>query len=106
MFLDKRIYQGSSGRVYPHPVIDKIEDEKKLKTYRMAILENDYLRIEIMPELGGRVYRAVDKTNNYDFVYYNQVIKPDSRRTGGAVGFPEASSSTGHSITARTRTDP
>jgi len=76
MFLDKRIYQGSSGRVYPHPVIDKIEDEKKLKTYRMAILENDYLRIEIMPELGGRVYRAVDKTNNYDFVYYNQVIKP------------------------------
>ncbi|XID92011.1 DUF5107 domain-containing protein [Paenibacillaceae bacterium WGS1546] len=76
MFLDKRIYQGSSGRVYPHPVIDKIEDDKKPKTYRMAILENEYLRIEIMPELGGRVYRALDKTNEYDFVYYNRVIKP------------------------------
>lgn len=76
MFLEKRIYQGSSGRVYPHPVIDKIEDEKTDRTYRLAILENEYLRIEILPELGGRVYRALDKTNDYDFVYYNRVIKP------------------------------
>jgi len=76
MFLDKRVYQGSTGRVYPHPVIDKIEDEKAPKTYRMAILENEYVRIEIMPEIGGRIYRALDKTNDYDFVYYNRVIKP------------------------------
>ncbi|ALA40569.1 tetratricopeptide repeat containing protein [Paenibacillus peoriae] len=76
MFLEKRVYQGSSGRVYPHPVIDKIEDEKKLENYQMVFLENKYLRIEIMPELGGRIYRAVDKTNGYDFVYYNRVIKP------------------------------
>ncbi|WP_370452198.1 DUF5107 domain-containing protein [Cohnella sp. AR92] len=76
MFLEKRVYQGSSGRVYPHPVIDKIEDEKKPQDYRIVYLENEYVRIEIMPELGGRIYRAVDKTNDYDFVYYNQVIKP------------------------------
>ncbi|MEV5025488.1 DUF5107 domain-containing protein [Paenibacillus sp. LPE1-1-1.1] len=76
MFLEKRVYQGSSGRVYPHPVIDKIEDEKQLKPYTILVLENEYIRIEIMPEIGGRIYRAVDKTNNYDFVYYNQVIKP------------------------------
>lgn len=76
MFLEKRVYQGSSGRVYPHPVIDKIHDEKQEVSYRLAILENEYVRIESMPELGGRIYRALDKTNNYDFVYYNQVIKP------------------------------
>lgn len=76
MFLEKRVYQGSSGRVYPHPVIDKIEDEKKPKAYRLVILENEYVRIEIMPEIGGRIYRALDKTNDYDFVYYNRVIKP------------------------------
>ncbi|WP_339819449.1 DUF5107 domain-containing protein [Paenibacillus sp. FSL R7-0216] len=76
MFLEKRVYQGSSGRVYPHPVIDKIHDEKQEVRYRLAILENEYVRIEIMPELGGRIYRALDKTNNYDFVYYNRVIKP------------------------------
>ncbi|MFS0726384.1 DUF5107 domain-containing protein [Paenibacillus sp. 1P07SE] len=76
MFLEKRVYQGSSGRVYPHPVIEKIEDEKKPVPYQIVVLENEYLHIEIMPELGGRIYRAVDRTNNYDFVYYNQVIKP------------------------------
>ncbi|OPA73955.1 DUF5107 domain-containing protein [Paenibacillus selenitireducens] len=76
MFLEKRVYQGSSGRVYPHPVIDKIEDEKADQAYHMVFLENEYVRIEIMPEIGGRIYRAVDKTNAYDFVYYNQVIKP------------------------------
>ena len=29
-----------------------------------------------MPELGGRIQRAIDKTNGYDFIYYNRVIKP------------------------------
>ncbi|WP_272035754.1 DUF5107 domain-containing protein [Paenibacillus sp. JJ-100] len=76
MFLEKRIYQGSSGKVYPYPVIDRIENEAKLQTYRLIILENEYVRIEMMPELGGRIYRALDLTNQYDFVYYNRVIKP------------------------------
>lgn len=76
MFLEKRVYQGSSGKVYPYPVIDKIFDEKKDKAYHAVFLENDYLRVMILPELGGRIQRAFDKTNNYDFVYYNEVIKP------------------------------
>lgn len=76
MFLEKRVYQGSSGRVYPHPVIDKIYDEKVNKKYKAVFLENEYLQIMILPELGGRIQRALDKTNNYDFVYYNHVIKP------------------------------
>lgn len=76
MFLEKRVYQGSSGKVYPYPVIDKIQDEKTDKEYRAVWLENDYLRVMILPELGGRIQRAYDKTNGYDFVYYNEVIKP------------------------------
>jgi tetratricopeptide (TPR) repeat protein len=76
MFLEKRVYQGSSGKVYPYPVIDTIYDEKQEKEYIIVFIENEYLQIQIMPELGGRIYRALDKTNNYDFVYYNQVIKP------------------------------
>ena len=76
MFLEKRVYQGSSGRVYPLPVIDKIIDEKTDKPYLIVFLENEYIQLQIMPEIGGRIYRALDKTNNYDFVYYNRVIKP------------------------------
>lgn len=76
LFLEKRVYQGSSGKVYPHPIIDKISDHKADKPYKAVFLENDYLKIMILPELGGRVQRAYDKTRNYDFVYYNHVIKP------------------------------
>lgn len=76
MFLEKRVYQGSSGRVYPHTVIDKIYDDKKDKEYTAVFLENDYIKVMILPEIGGRIQRATDKTNGYDFVYYNHVIKP------------------------------
>lgn len=76
MFLEKRVYQGSSGKVYPLPVIDTLSDEKADKAYNAVWLENDYLRVMVLPELGGRIQRAYDKTNGYDFVYYNEVIKP------------------------------
>lgn len=76
MFLEKRVYQGSSGKVYPYPVVDRIYDEKHDKAYTAVILENEYLQVMVLPELGGRIQRAYDKTNGYDFVYYNHVIKP------------------------------
>ncbi len=76
IFSEKRVYQGSSGKVYPYPVVEKIYDEKKDKEYKAVFLENQYLKVMILPELGGRIQRAYDKTNGYDFVYYNHVIKP------------------------------
>ena len=76
MFLEKRVYQGSSGVVYPHPVIEKILDEKVDKEWNAIYLENQYLKIMILPELGGRVQMAYDKTKQRHFIYYNQVIKP------------------------------
>ncbi|BBO33331.1 DUF5107 domain-containing protein [Lacipirellula parvula] len=75
-FLEKRVYQGSSGAVYPYPVIESVSNEKRLRTYDAIFLENQYLKIMILPELGGRVQMALDKTNDYHFVYYNRVIKP------------------------------
>lgn len=76
IFLDKRVYQGSTGKVYPYPTIERISDEKKDKEYEAVFLENEYLKVMVLPALGGRIQRAYDKTNGYDFVYYNHVIKP------------------------------
>jgi len=76
IFLEKRVYQGSSGVVYPYPVIEKIEDEKKDKIYHAVFIENEYIKIMILPELGGRVQMAYDKIKQRHFIYYNQVIKP------------------------------
>lgn len=76
MFLERRVYQGSSGVVYPYAVIEKIEDTKTEKIYKAVFLENRYLKIMILPELGGRIQMAYDKVKQRHFIYYNQVIKP------------------------------
>ncbi|MGN6178697.1 MAG: DUF5107 domain-containing protein [Mucilaginibacter sp.] len=76
MFFENRVYQGSSGVVYPNPVIEKIEDEKVDMPYNALFLENAYLKIMILPELGGRVHMAYDKIAKRNFIYYNEVVKP------------------------------
>ena len=74
MFLEKRVYQGSSGRVYPHPVCEGVSDIKTDKEYNAIFLENDYILVMILPEIGGKIQRLYDKTNGYDAVYYNEVV--------------------------------
>ncbi len=59
MFLEKRVYQGSSGSVYPHPIVDRVYDERYDRSYQAVFLENRYLKIMILPEIGGRVRRAL-----------------------------------------------
>ena len=76
MFFEKRVYQGSSGVVYPNPIIEKIYDEKIDRDYIGLFLENRYLKIMVLPELGGRIQMAYDKTKKRYFVYHNQVVKP------------------------------
>ena len=76
MFLEKRVYQGSSGVVYPYPVIESISNEKVDKDYKAVYLENEYIEVMILPELGGRIQMAYDKIKQRHFVYYNHVVKP------------------------------
>ena len=76
MFIEKRVYQGSSGVVYPYPVIESISDEKTEKQWKAIYLENECIKVMILPELGGRIQMAYDKIKQRHFVYYNHVIKP------------------------------
>jgi tetratricopeptide (TPR) repeat protein len=76
MFLEKRVYQGSSGRVYPLPFIDRIATEPASKQWKAIHVENEYLRLMILPEIGGRIHIGYDKTTGYDFFYRQNVIKP------------------------------
>ena len=68
LFIEKRAYQGSTGKVYPLPVTEKISDTKEDVAYKAVFLENEYLKVMILPELGGRIQRAYDKTNGYDLL--------------------------------------
>ena len=77
MFAENRVHQRTSGRPYPNKVVLKVNREEKIdKDYTAVVLENEYLKIEILPEIGGRIYSALDKTTGYDFFYKQHVIKP------------------------------
>ncbi|NKY11201.1 DUF5107 domain-containing protein [Cellulomonas hominis] len=83
MYLDRRVYQGSSGAVYPLPFVEHVEDEGHPRSWRAIHLENAYVRLVVLPELGGRIHIGYDKTTGYDFFYRNNVIKPALVGLGG-----------------------
>jgi tetratricopeptide (TPR) repeat protein len=76
MFFFGRESQGSQGPVYPYPMYDSLTGKKVDKTYTAVYLENAYVRIGVLPEIGGRIFEGVDKTNGYNFIYRQHVIKP------------------------------
>ena len=76
MFLETRVYQGSSGAVYPLPFIDRIVTEPVERSWEALHIENEFLRAMVLPEIGGRIHVGLDKTNGYDFFYRQNVIKP------------------------------
>lgn len=76
MFYFGRQSQGAEGRIYPYPLYDNLTNRKGEKTYHLVYLENEYIKVGIVPEIGGKLFSAVDKTNGYDFVYHQHVIKP------------------------------
>lgn len=57
-------------------MVEKIENVCKEQSYHAVYLENEYIKVMILPELGGRVQMAYDKIKQRHFIYYNQVVKP------------------------------
>lgn len=71
-------FEWSSGRsdVYPYPYQEILTSEKVNKTYRACWLENEFIKVLVLPEIGGRLHGAKDKTNDYHFFYWQPTIKP------------------------------
>jgi len=77
MFAENRVHQRTSGRPYPNKVVMEVDrSHKEDREYTVVTLENKYVKIEILPEIGGRIYSALDKTTGYDYFYKQHVIKP------------------------------
>ncbi len=77
MFADSRVHQRSSGNPYPNKVVIKTRSKVKYaKEYNAIKIENKYIELVILPEIGGRIYSAKDKITGYDFFYKQHVIKP------------------------------
>lgn len=76
MFFENKPYQGASGRLYPIPYSDGITDEKKDVEYDVFTLENEYIKTQVLPAIGGKILNGYDKVGSHDFIYNNEVIKP------------------------------
>ncbi|WP_373060138.1 DUF5107 domain-containing protein [Zunongwangia sp. H14] len=84
VFYTGRAVQGAQGKVYPYPSQTLLGSELVDTQYEMVYLENEYLKVKVLPAFGGRLFSAIDKTNGHELFHTNSVIKPDLIGTLGA----------------------
>ncbi|MCA1759240.1 MAG: DUF5107 domain-containing protein, partial [Bacteroidales bacterium] len=84
IFFRNEAYQGASRHYYPLPMNDQYTNERIEKAWKMVVLENEYIELGVSPEIGGKIYYATDKTNDYHFIYKNNVVKPSNIGMTGA----------------------
>lgn len=63
------------GKIYPYFRYDMYTDKPVNKEWTVVELENDYIRVMILPEVGGKIWAAIEKSTGKPFIYYNQVVK-------------------------------
>lgn len=78
MFFKGESYQGASKYIYPYGMNDAISNQKEDHAWKALILENEYIKLCVTPEIGGKIFYGTDKTSGYNFIYKNDVYKPSN----------------------------
>ena len=84
IFFRNEAFQGASRHYYPFMMNDQYTNERVMQDWKTLVLENEYIELGITPDIGGKLYYATDKTNNYHFIYKNTVVKPSNIGMTGA----------------------
>jgi tetratricopeptide (TPR) repeat protein len=84
MFFKGEGYQGASRYVYPLALLDNLSNEKSDHAWKALKLTNEFIELCIMPEIGGKLWYGTDKTNGYNFIYKNNVVRPSNIGMTGA----------------------
>ncbi len=63
------------GRVYPYFRFDGFTNKPEIRDWKIVELENDYIKLGVMPEMGGKVWEAIEKSRQYPFVFSTHVVK-------------------------------
>lgn len=80
----KMAVKGGDPIVYPYVMQDQLSRTKVDRTYKALFLENEYLKVTCLPELGGRLHSVFDKTTGKEMFHKNDVIKPGMIAIRGA----------------------
>jgi tetratricopeptide (TPR) repeat protein len=84
IFYKNEAYQGAERHYYPLKLNDQYTNERVDKEWQTLVLENEYIELGVTPDIGGKLYYATDKTNNYHFIYKNNVVRPSNIGMTGA----------------------
>jgi tetratricopeptide (TPR) repeat protein len=68
--------QEGYGRIYPYTRNDDLQSVREDRIFTAVYLENEYVKVTVLPELGGHIYGVLDKSNNREVFYRNDVVKP------------------------------
>ncbi len=85
VFDCKWSYQRARRSIYPYSLNDNLYAQKSvIKRWKALYLENEWVKLCVLPEVGGRLFYAIDKTNGYDIFYRQDAIKPANVGMNGA----------------------
>src|SRR5690349_24098846 len=63
------------SKIYPYYRFDGYTDKPIQKQWKVVELENDFIKVMILPEVGWKIWTAIEKSTGKRFIYYNQVVK-------------------------------
>ena len=69
---------------YPYTGLNNFSDKPEPLVYETIVVENEYLRMRIIPSLGARLHDLYDKVNNAHVFHYNDVVRPVNIALRGA----------------------
>jgi len=63
------------AHIYPYTMLDDIDDKKQEKTYHTLVMENQYIKVTVISDLGGRVFSVYDKLSKREVFYKNPIVR-------------------------------
>jgi tetratricopeptide (TPR) repeat protein len=67
--------RGIQSKIYPYNRFDGYSREAIEKEWKVITFENPYIKLFVLPEVGGKIWGAIEKSTKKEFIYLNQVLK-------------------------------
>src|SRR5210317_813905 len=74
-FSDPNPIPNPDNSYYPYFRFDGFAQDGVDQEWKVVELENDFIKVSIFPEIGGKIWGAVEKSTGHEFIYYNSVVK-------------------------------
>ncbi len=62
-------------KIFPYFKFEEYDHTSTKKDWKVVTLENDYIKVMVLPEIGGKVWGAIEKSTGEEFLYKNEVVK-------------------------------